>query len=110
MPRVKKNRHPQKSPLQLISRVIHGLGAADTGPVPQRTGRTTEEGGHAGQESRDRTPGLSRSGQAEPRRRGGDAGQESRERTEGRSQLPRIRWVPHTLPAALTPKDTCSGD
>ena len=81
------------------------------------------------------TPGLSRSGQAEPRRRrgcrpgkqgedtgpvlqwtgrtteeGGDAGQESRERTEGRSQLPRIRWGPHTLPAALTPKDTCSGD
>lgn len=79
-----KNRHPQSPSLWLISRVIRGLGAADTGPVLQLTGRTTEEWG--------------------------DAGQESREWTEGRSQLPRIRWVPHTLPVALTPKDTCFGD
>ena len=69
MPRAKKNRCPQKSPSQLISRMMHGLGAVGPPQVLlQWTGRTTEEGE--------------------------DAGQESRERTEGRSQLPRNQVSP----------------
>lgn len=81
MPRVKKNQTSTKVPVAANQQGDTWTGCSRHRACPAADRQNHGGGGDAGQESRERTPGLSCSGQAEPRRRG-----EMQARKAGRGQ------------------------